>query len=84
MKSLPPPPPRSSKEIIKGATPFIREVLRSSGCLQYEAVLLSEGFDRVEALGGIDKDDMRALGISESEGEVIKREAEKYLHQRRR
>ncbi len=60
------------------------EVLKSCGCLQYEKVLISEGFDRLESLVGLEKDDLTALGISEREGDLIRRTAEKMVKGRKK
>jgi hypothetical protein len=60
-------------------TKLVIEVLKSCGCLQYEKVLFSEGFDRLESLLGLEKDDVTALGMSEREGDLIRRAAEKMM-----
>ena len=57
----------------------VSQVLKSCGCLQYEQVLISEGFDRLQSLASLQKDDLVALGISMREGDMIKREADKML-----
>jgi hypothetical protein len=65
-------------------TKLVIAVLKSCGCLQYEKVLLSEGFDRLESLLGLEKDDVTALGMSEREGDLIRRAAEKMVKGRKK
>ncbi len=64
--------------------PVVMEVLKSCGCLQYENILLSEGFDRLESLVALEKDDLTALGMSEREGDLIRRAAEKMVKGRKK
>ncbi len=65
-------------------TKLVMEVLKSCSCLQYEKVLLSEGFDRLESLIALEKDDLTALGISEREGDLIRTSADKMMRERER
>ncbi len=45
---------------------------------------MSEGFDRLESLVALEKDDLTALGMSEREGDLIRRAAEKMVKGRKK
>ncbi len=77
-----PPPLPPSKVLMKkreDGTKSVGEVLKSCGCVKYEGVLFSEGFDSVKSLCSLEKDDLRAIGITESDGDIIRRAAERFL-----